>query len=98
MATKTAIGIRREMAMAQLQRVMDELFGEGFTLPTQGRDPDLLHAVQLEYIAGYLDCEAQKRQQAVEYTPPAGASVTTVSVDPALVGDLPKSARRTSKK
>lgn len=66
--------------MKNLHRVMHEMFGEGFTLPTQGRDPELLHAVQLEYIAGYLDCQAQESRQALAYTPPEGTAFTTASV------------------
>jgi hypothetical protein len=74
MASKTAIGIRREMAMNKLHRVMDEMFGEGFTLPTQGRDADLLHAVQLEYIADYLECQAQGVVIPVGDAPPTALS------------------------
>jgi hypothetical protein len=50
MAAKSAIGMRRNAVLAELV----SLLGEGFTLPTQGRDPDLLYVVQLEAIRDHL--------------------------------------------
>lgn len=60
MAAKSAIGIRRLMAVEKLIQAMSDLFGEGFILPTQGRDPDLLHAVQLEAIADFLAAQVKR--------------------------------------
>jgi len=55
MAAKSSIGMMREAAIAKLQSVLSEMYGEDFTLPTQGKDTDLLHAQQLAYIADYLE-------------------------------------------
>lgn len=69
MASKVAIGIRRETAMNRLKEQMERLFGEEFILPTQGRDHELMHAIQLEYIANHL--EKQDMELAVVAQAPA---------------------------
>lgn len=50
MAAKSAIGMMRNSALERIEKALP-----GFIMPTQGRDPDLLHAQQLEAIADWLE-------------------------------------------
>lgn len=65
MAAKSAIGIRRETAIREIQEATASLFREAVDLPTQHKDSDLLHVLQLETIADYLKAQqARKRAKA----------------------------------
>lgn len=55
MAAKSSIAIRRNAAIARIEQSISVLSGGGFTLPTQGRDPDLVYALQLETIADWIE-------------------------------------------
>lgn len=55
MAAKSAIGMRRNAVLDELVA----LLGEGFILPTQGHDPDLLYVIQLEAIRDHLKTKAE---------------------------------------
>lgn len=54
MASKVSIAIRRNAAIARIEEAIRALYGEDFKLPIQGRDVDLVHALQLEAIADRL--------------------------------------------
>ncbi len=59
MAAKIAIAMRTQAATKRLNQVMTALYGEGFVLPTRGKDAGLLHAQQLEAIAEFLEAQSQ---------------------------------------
>lgn len=42
---------------------MSAIHGEEFQFPTQGRDPELLYAQQMEYIAEFLAAKAGERAE-----------------------------------
>ena len=50
MAAKSAIGIMRNSVMERFAAL------PGFVMPTQGRDPDLLHVQQLEAVLTWIEC------------------------------------------
>lgn len=75
MAAKSAIGIRREAAIRRL----NELLGDDFVLPMQGKDPDLLHAVQLEAIADFL---AARQQSPAFVFEPVAVTIASTELAP----------------
>lgn len=67
-----------------------ELLGEGFTLPTQGRDPDLLYVVQLEAIRAYL-----ASNNVIEIDEPPTALQEFRKLEPVQVQAVAQSHKRT---
>lgn len=55
MASRVEISKRRDAATKRLEDAIGKLTGEGLTLPTQGRDPELLFAQQLETLADAVE-------------------------------------------
>jgi hypothetical protein len=71
MAAKVAIAIQRDDAMQRIETML----GEGFTLPRQGKDADLLFAQQLTAIADCLEArEASKAVALMVDSKPAKAT------------------------
>ncbi len=66
--------MRRNAVLSELVA----LLGDGFVLPTQGRDPDLLYVVQLEAIRDHLKAKASN-------VIPFAASETTEEAQPKKV-------------
>lgn len=62
MAAKSAIGMMRNEVMERFAQL------PGFIMPTQGKDPDLLHVQQLQAILEWIDCQQEKPVPIVEPT------------------------------
>ena len=54
MAAKSAIGMMRNEVMDRFAAL------PGLVMPTQGKDPDLLHVQQLQAVIEWIDCQQQK--------------------------------------
>lgn len=61
MAAKVAIAMLRNDAMQRIETML----GEGFNLPRQGKDADLLFAQQLDAIATHLEQREASKAVAV---------------------------------
>ena len=54
MAAKSAIGMMRNEVMDRFAQL------PGLVMPTQGKDPDLLHVQQLQAVIEWIECQQQK--------------------------------------
>jgi hypothetical protein len=71
MAAKVAIAILTETSIKRIEAAL----GEGFTLPTQGKDRDMLRALQFAAIADCLEArEASKAVAIMVDSKPAKAT------------------------
>jgi len=55
MAAKSAIGMMRNEVMDRFAQL------PGLVMPTQGKDPDLLHVQQLQAVMEWIECQQQTK-------------------------------------